>query len=213
MAQLQFDEKAAEPVPGSVSPEGPMPPAQICWFSLLIDRSRSLMFLVMCLQVFQSSFGVWAFPVLGEVTLGVPSLATEHTKKDSIYGLFEQSLETSALWLFFFLHSSLHYRFCDCWGQGLFNSNMMLCSIYSALLHLASLGAAPSCAKIFFCSCLWTPQTIFCPNQPWTTLFSCFLTPSRLSQNNNIVSELLLGWFVAKFAHSLAVTAAGGSPV
>lgn len=114
---------------------------------------------------------------------------------------------------FFFLHSSLHYRLCSCWGQCLFNSNMMLCRIYSTLLHLASLGAAPSCAKILSCSCLCSPQTIFCPNQPWTTLFSSFLTPSRLSQNNNIISELLVGWFVAKFAHSLAVTAAGGSPV
>lgn len=43
--------------------------------------------------------------------------------------------------------------------------------------------------------------------------FSCLLTPSRLSQNNNIILGLLVGWFITNFACSLLVTVAGGSPM
>lgn len=42
----------------------------------------------MRLQVFQSSFGVWALSVLGTTTLGtlgVPYLATEHRKKGCLW--------------------------------------------------------------------------------------------------------------------------------
>lgn len=90
MAELQLVEKAAEAVPGAVSREGHVPPAHVCYFSLLIDRSRNLIFLVMCLQVFQSSFGVWALTVLGAAILGVPYLATEHTKKVSCMDYFSR---------------------------------------------------------------------------------------------------------------------------
>lgn len=158
----------------------------------------------------QSSFSIWALSVLA-TPLGC--ISPLNTQKRHSWIISVEFIDFCPM-LFFFLHSTLHHSFCNCWWPCLFNSNTMLWSIYSALLHLASLGAAPSCAKIFLCSCLWSPQNIFSPNQPWTTtLLSCFLTPSRLSQKNNLISELLVGWFVAKFAHSLAMTAAGGSPV
>lgn len=44
----------------------------------------------MCLQVFQSSFGVWALTVLGAATLGVPYFATEHTKKMACMDYFSR---------------------------------------------------------------------------------------------------------------------------
>lgn len=105
-----------------------------------MDRSRNLIFLVVHLQVFLK-----VFPLLGTTTLGVPYFATEHTNKMRFLDYFSRVHRLLPMaFLLFTLQSALQVLYLL---GTVFNSNVILWSIYSALLHLASLGAALSVPK------------------------------------------------------------------
>lgn len=79
-------------------------------------------------------------------------------------------------------------------------------------------GTLPAVSEYFYTAAHKVPQiwqysqSKSVPQYVTPQFSSCLLSPSMLSQNNSIISELLVGWFLTQFC-SLLVTGAGGSPM
>lgn len=217
---MQLDVKSWMPVVSIVSSKSQLTGTDL--LLLMIDRAKAgtWFFSVICFWTPQSwpLVLIWTSPVLEATSLGVPALAVEHSHTHTacmnpFSRVHWKCVEQSS---FYTPISTAGSSNC----QSTFQSNMNVVLSHATLLFCIFLifGLLPAVSEYFYTAAHKVPkiwqysQSKSVPQYVVPQFSSCLLSPSVLSQNNSIISELLVGWFLARFC-SLLVTGAGGSPV